>query len=215
MTDTMRAIVLEAPGPPEALTILEVAVPTPAAGWVLIGVKDFGLNRSELHTRQGLASGVTFPRVLGIEAAGVVAQCPGGELVVGQQVVTMMGGMGRTFDGGYAEYTCVPPSQVIPFESDLEWSTLGAVPEMLQTAYGSLTVGLDAQPGQSILIRGGTSSVGMAAAILAKQRNMTVLATTRNPRKSAALTDIGVDHVLIDDGDVAPQVRRVCPGGVD
>lgn len=215
MTDTMRAIVLDAPGPPDALSIRELPVPTPADGWVLIEVKAFGLNRSELHTRQGLASGVTFPRILGIEAAGVVAQCPGGEFPVGQQVVTMMGGMGRTFDGGYAEYTCVPASQVIPFASDLEWSTLGAVPEMLQTAYGSLTVGLDAQPGQSILIRGGTSSVGMTAAVLAKQRNMTVLATTRSANKTAALTDIGVDHALIDDGNVARQVRELLPAGVD
>ena len=104
---------------------------------------------------------------------------------------------------------------MIPFASDLEWSTLGAVPEMLQTAYGSLTVGLDAQPGQSILIRGGTSSVGMAAAVLAKQRNMTVLSTTRSANKTAALTDIGVDHVLIDDGNVARQVREILPAGVD
>src|SRR4051812_7501377 len=215
MVDTMRAVVLDAPGPPDALTIRELPVPTPATGWVLVEVKAFGLNRSELHTRQGLASGVTFPRVLGIEAAGVVTRCPAGEFPVGEQVVTMMGGMGRTFDGGYAEYTCVPASQVIPFASDLEWSTIGAVPEMLQTAYGSLTVGLDAQPGQSILIRGGTSSVGMAAAVLAKQRNMTVLSTTRNPRKATALTDIGVDHVLIDDGNVARQARGIVPAGVD
>src|SRR5216117_4089279 len=164
MTDTMRAIVLDSPGPPDALTIRELRVPTAAAGWVLIEVKAFGLNQSELHTRQGLASGVTFPRVLGIEAAGVVAQCPGGEFPVGQQVVAMMGGMGRVFDGGYAEYTCVPAAQVIAFRSDLDWATLGALPEMLQTSYGSLTIGLDAQPGQSILIRGGTSSIGMATA---------------------------------------------------
>jgi NADPH2:quinone reductase len=215
MAGTMRAIILEAPGPPDALTIRELPVPIPAVGWVLIKVKAFGLNRSELHTRLGLASGVTFPRVPGIEAAGVVAQCPGGEFPVGQQVAAMVGGMGRTFDGGYAEYTCVPASQVIAFRTDLEWSTLGAVPEMLQTAYGSLTVGLDAQPGQSILIRGGTSSVGMATALLAKQRNITVLSTTRNPNKSAALTDIGVDHVLIDNGNVAQQVHGIVPGGVD
>src|SRR5256714_6553368 len=215
MTDAMRAIVLDVPGPPDALTIRQLPVPTPAADWVLIEVKAFGLNRSELHTRQGLASGVTFPRVLGIEAAGVVAQCPGGEFPVGQQVATMMGGMGRTFDGGYAEYTCVPASRVIAFASDLEWSTLGAVPEMLQTAHGSLTVGLDAQPGQSILIRGGTSSVGMATAVLAKQRNMTVLSTTRSPNKTAALTEIGADYVLIDDGNVARQVRDILSAGVD
>jgi NADPH:quinone reductase-like Zn-dependent oxidoreductase len=197
------------------LTIRELPVPVPAIGWVLIEVKAFGLNRSELHTRQGLATGVTFPRVLGIEAAGVVAHCPGGEFPLGKRVVTMMGGMGRTFDGGDAEYTCVPSSQVIAFTSDLDWSTLGAVPEMLQTAYGSLTIGLDARPGQSILVRGGTSSVGMASAVLAKRRNMTVLATTRNASKAAALSDIGVDHVLIDDGNIARHAREIVPDGVD
>jgi NADPH:quinone reductase-like Zn-dependent oxidoreductase/DNA-binding MarR family transcriptional regulator len=216
MPDTMRAVVLDdAPGPPEALTIRELPVPDPAPGQVLIQVRAFGLNRSELHTRLGLAIGVTFPRVLGIEATGVVARCPGGEFAQGQQVMAMMGGMGRQFDGGYAEYTCVPASQVIAFHSDLDWAALGAVPEMLQTAHGSLTVGLDAQPGQSILIRGGTSSVGMATAVLAKQQGMTVLSTTRNPAKAAALTELGVDHVVIDDGAVADKVRAIFPGGVD
>jgi len=215
MTDTMRAVVLDAPGPPEALEIRDLPVPTPEPGWVLIQVRAFGLNRSELHTRLGLAEGVTFPRVLGIEATGVVAACPGGEFEPGQQVVTMMGGMGRQFDGGYAEYTCVPVDQVIPFTSELDWATLGAVPEMLQTAYGSLTVGLDGQPGQSILIRGGTSSIGMATTILAKQRGMTVLSTTRDPARAASLTAIGVDHVIVDDGDVAAQVRAIAPAGVD
>jgi len=214
MARTMRAVVLDAPGPPDALRIRELPVPVPAPGWVLIQVKAFGLNRSELHTRLGLAEGVTFPRVLGIEATGVVVAAPGGEFAPGQQVMAMMGGMGRTFDGGYAEFTCVPARQVLPFESRLDWGVLGAVPEMVQTAYGSLTVGLDAQPGQSLLIRGGTSSVGMATAVLAKLRDMTVLATTRNPAKAAALTAVGVDHVLIDDGKVAAQVRQIFPEGV-
>lgn len=215
MSDMMRAVVLDAPGPPDSLAIRYVPVPVPAPGWVLIGVKAFGLNRSELHTRLGLADGVTFPRVLGIEATGVVADCPGGEFAVGEQVAAMMGGMGRVFDGGYAEYTCVPATQVIPFTSDLDWATLGAVPEMLQTSHGSLTVGLGARPGQSILIRGGTSSVGMATAVLAKRRGMTVLSTTRNPRKADALLAIGVDHVVTDAGRVAERVRAIVPGGVD
>src|SRR3984885_13496902 len=215
MSQTMRAVVLDGPGPPEALVIRDIPVPDPAVGWVLIRVRAFGLNRSELHTRLGLAQGVTFPRVPGIEAVGQVAECPGGEFAPGQQVATLMGGMGRVFDGGYAEYTCVPAGQVIPFRSDLDWSVIGAVPEMLQTASGSLDVGLDARPGQSILIRGGTSSVGMATAVLAKQRGMTVLSTTRSPGKSTALADVGADHVLIDDGQVAGQVRRILAGGAD
>jgi NADPH2:quinone reductase len=212
---TMRAVVLDAPGPPEALEIRELPVPQPSPGWVLIEVKAFGLNRSELHTRLGLAEGVTFPRVLGIEATGIAAACPGGEFPVGAQVAAMMGGMGRTFDGGYAQYTCVPAAQVIAFRSELDWATLGAVPEMLQTSYGSLTIGLDAQPGESLLIRGGTSSVGMATAVLAKRRGMTVLATTRNPEKAAALREIGVDHVVIDDGQVALRTREILPDGVE
>src|SRR5262245_36391553 len=130
MTSTMRAVVLDAPGPPEALQIRELPVPEPERGWVLIEVKAFGLNRSELQTRLGLAGGaVTYPRVLGIEAAGVVAACPGGEFAPGTQVVAMMGGMGRSYDGGYAEFTCVPAAQVIPLVSDLPWSTIGAMPE--------------------------------------------------------------------------------------
>jgi NADPH2:quinone reductase len=211
----MIAVVLEGPGPVEALRLTDLPVPVPEPGWVLIEVKATGLNRSELHTRTGLAQGVTFPRVPGIEATGVVAACPGGELAVGTQVAAMMGGMGRTFDGGYAEYTCVPVRQVVPFVSDLPWSVLGAVPEMLQTAHGSLTVGLDVQEGQTLLVRGGTSSVGMAAAALAKRRGLTVLSTTRDAARGDLLRELGVDHVLVDDGPLASAVRRIVPGGVD
>jgi NADPH:quinone reductase len=211
----MRAVVLDAPGPPEALQIHHLPIPVPEAGQVLIEIKAFGLNRSELHTRLGLAEGVVFPRVLGIEATGIVAACPGGEFQEGQQVVAMMGGMGRTIDGGYAEFTCVPVHQVISFVSTLDWATIGAVPEMLQTSYGSLTIGLDGKSGQSILIRGGTSSIGMATAILAKDLGMTVLSTTRNAGKIAALESIGVDYVVVDNGEISPQVREIVPGGVD
>jgi NADPH:quinone reductase len=212
---TMRAVVLDGPGPPAALRIEERPVPQPRSGWVLIRVRAFGLNRSELHTRLGLAEGVTFPRVLGIEATGEVVSAPGGEFAPGQQVMTLMGGMGRIFDGGYAEYTSVPAGQVIPFRSSLDWSVLGAIPEMLQTAHGSLTVGLDARPGQSILIRGGTSSVGMTAAILGVKRGLTVLSTSRSEKKLDALRGIGVHHPLLDDGEVARQVRALLGDGVD
>src|SRR5918995_6433190 len=116
----------------EALQLREVPDPVPQPGWVLVEVRAAGLNRSELHTRLGMAEGMVWPRVLGLEAAGVVVDCPGGEFEVGTQVVAMMGGMGRQFDGGYAELTCVPVRQVIPFKSSLPWSVPGAVPEMLQ-----------------------------------------------------------------------------------
>lgn len=215
MARTMRAVVLTEPGPVENLVLKEIPVPDPPPGWVRIAVRAFGLNRSELHTRLGLAEGVTFPRVLGIEAVGVVDAASGTDLQTGQQVATMLGGMGRTFDGGYAEYTVVPRGQVIPFRSTLPWNILGAVPETLQTAYGSLTIGLDLQRGQSLLIRGGTSSVGLAAATIAKDLGATVLSTTRQPDRANALKAHGVDHVLVDTGQVAPTVRDLFPDGVD
>ena len=152
----------------------------------------------------------------GIEAAGTVDAAPAGSgLAPGQQVVAMMGDMGRTYDGGYAEYTSVPLSQVIPVDTDLPWEVLGALPEMVQTAYGSLTTGLDLQPGQSLLIRGGTSSVGLAAAALARWRGATVLSTTRRADRLGYLKERGVHHPLLDAGEVAPAVRELYPDGVD
>ncbi|MCH7584400.1 MAG: zinc-binding dehydrogenase [Acidobacteria bacterium] len=215
MTDTMKAIVLDGPGPPEALHIRHLPVPAERHGWVRIRVEAFGLNRSELHTRLGLAEGVTFPRVLGIECAGTVDAAPGTDLTPGQKVVAMMGGMGRRFDGGYAQYTLVPSSQIIPIDTDLDWETVGALPEMLQTSYGSLTKGLDAQPGQTLLIRGGTSSIGMATASLAKDMGLTVISTTRRPERTQALVDAGVDHAIVDSGEIADEVRKIVPDGVD
>ncbi|PWD51561.1 NADPH:quinone reductase [Serinibacter arcticus] len=216
MTETMRAVVLDEPGPATNLHVRRVPLPRPAPGWVRIRVKAFGLNRSEVMTRVGHSgAAVIYPRILGIEAVGVVDLDLTGTFREGQQVATLMGDMGRAFDGGYAEFTCVPVAQVIPFSSDLDWSLIGAVPEMLQTAHGSLTVGLDARPGQTLLVRGGTSSVGMATAVLAKRLGLTVLSTTRSPAKAEALTAIGVDHVIVDDGDIAARVRAIVPGGVD
>lgn len=212
---TMRAIVVDRPGPPEVLQLLNLPIPQTDRGQVLIQVKAFGLNRSELHFRQGVASSGTFPRVPGIEATGVVAAAPGGEFTAGEQVVTMTGGMGRAFDGGYAEYVVVPAGQVIPFRSDLPWAQLGAVPEMLQTASGSLAVGVRPEPGDALLIRGGTSSIGLALIVLAKQRGLTVCATTRREQAREQLERLGADHVLIDDGAVADQVRAITPHGVD
>jgi NADPH:quinone reductase-like Zn-dependent oxidoreductase len=213
---TMRAIVLDAPGPPDALVLREVPKPEPRQGWVLLRVEAFGLNRSELHTRLGLADpDVTFPRVPGIEAAGVIEAAPGTDLPIGSKAVAMVGGMGRSFDGGYAEYTLVPARCVIPVKTELDWARLGALPEVLQTAWGSLTIGIGLSEGGTLLVRGGTSSVGMMAAILAKRRGATVLSTTRRADRADALRAIGVDHVLVDDGHIAAAVRRIVPNGVD
>ena len=211
----MRAVVLTGPGGVEKLELQDRPLPEPGPGQVRIRVKAFGINRSELHLRLGYAEGAHFPIVPGIEAVGVVDAAPGSDLQSGQQVAALMGGMGRSYDGGYAEYTVVPRAQVIPFASGLPWPVLGAVPETLQTAYGSLTTGLDLRAGQTLLIRGGTSALGYATAALARDLGATVLATTRQPGRLAELAAHGVHHPVLDDGRVAARVRDLLPGGVD
>ncbi|BCL39962.1 zinc-binding alcohol dehydrogenase family protein [Nostoc sp. MS1] len=211
----MKAIVLESPGDPTALKLKQMTKPSPQPGWVLIKVKAFGLNRSEMFTRQGYSQGVQLPRVLGIECVGVVEAAPETAFEPGQKVAAIMGGMGRAFDGSYAEYTCVPQTCVFPINSNLDWSVLGAIPEMFQTAYGSLVSGLNVQAGQTLLVRGGSSSVGMAATHLAKQMGLTVVATTRNSSKIKALQANGADHVVIDTGEIVTSIRQSYSKGFD
>ncbi|MFE9819939.1 alcohol dehydrogenase catalytic domain-containing protein [Streptomyces sp. NPDC005773] len=214
---TMRAVVVTRPGGLDALEIKDVPVPVRKPGWVRIRVKAFGVNESEVTTRKGESDAeVTYPRVPGIEGVGVVEEADGaGGLRPGQQVATMMGNMGRSFDGAYAQYVTVPAAQVIPFETSLPWEVVGALPEMFQTAYGSLTTGLGLRAGQTLLIRGGTSTVGLSAATIAKDFGATVLSTTRSPGRAGELTAVGVDHPLVDDGTLADQVRALLPDGVD
>lgn len=211
----MKAAVLLAPGGPEKFVIEERTLPIPGQDEVLVRVRAFGLNRSELMTRKGLSPGVIFPRVLGIECVGEVVLDPSGEFQEGQKVAAFMGGMGRDFDGSYSEYAVLPKSILYPFDSQLAWEQLGAMPEMFQTVYGSLHLALKIQKNETLLIRGGTSSIGMLATQLAKISGLRVVATTRNPQKEQLLLQNGADQVLIDNGSLSVKLKQDFPGGVN
>ena len=213
----MRAIVLHHPGPPSALKIETLPVPQPKPGELLMRVNAFGLNRSELFTRLGYSPNVKLPRVLGIEATGIVAECPGKEFEKDEVLMTCMGGLGREVDGGYAEYCLIRSDfarRVDPKGLSLE--VLGALPEMLQTSWGALNRSLKVKEAETLLNRGGTTLVGLAAIAIARSQRVSVIATTRNKDREALLKSYGADHVVIDSGIIANgPALEICPEGVD
>ena len=203
----MKAWIIREAGGPDHFSLEDVDRPEPRPGWALIRIRAFGLNRSEWFTRNGDSPSVKFPRVLGIECVGEVVDGGGLDLEIGSSVAAIMGGMGREFDGSYAEYTLVPHSCVFPLSTNLPWENLAALPEMLQTTHGSLHTGLDIDRAESILIRGGTSSIGMAALALARDAGLFVATTSRSPSKIEMLEAAGADEVWIDGGSLAQQLK--------
>ncbi|MBN1791334.1 MAG: zinc-binding dehydrogenase [Bacteroidales bacterium] len=212
----MKAVVLYKTCSPLELTVSDIPIPEMKPGWVLIRVKAFGLNRSELMMREyeGNASYIRLPRVLGIECAGEIADPSDSAFHEGQQVVALMGGMGRSFDGSYAEYTLVPVKNVFTVDTDLNWNELAAIPETYFTAYGSLFQSLQLSSSDILLVRGGTSAAGLSAIQLARCTGATVLATTRKDYKREVLLRQGTDNVLIEDGTIKEQVLEIRPDGV-
>ena len=199
----MKAIVISSFGGPEVLTVTELPDPVPAAGEVLIAVKAFGLNHAEAYMRSGNFGEAA--EVTGIECAGTVVADPSGRLADGTAVVAILGGMGRTRNGSYAELVTVPASNVVPVSTSLPWTDLVALPEVYATAWAGLYQNLDLRPGQTVLIRGATSALGQAAVNVAAGGGATVIATTRNPARVSLLEQIGAKTVLIDDGGLADQ----------
>lgn len=204
----MKAWIIRKAGGPEQFQLEDLETPNSRNGWALIRIRAFGLNRSEWFTRRGDSPTVRFPRVLGIECVGEIVDAGGLDLEPGTTVAAIMGGMGRDFDGSYAEYTLVPHECVFAIRTRLTWEKLAALPEMLQTTHGSLYAGLEINRAESLLIRGGTSSIGMAALALAKHAGLKVGTTTRGPGKIEELKAAGADEVWIDNGEIHQQINE-------
>lgn len=196
----MKAVIINKPGPAENLKYHEIPKPQIKEGWSLVKIKGFGINHSEIFTREGKSPSVQFPRILGIECVGVIEESTDKEnLPVGQTVISIMGEMGRDFDGSYAEYTLIPNKQIYPVNTRLEWNILAAIPETYYTAYGSL-LSLNINNADNILVRGATSSLGVAFMKLTKflYPDVSVTGTTRNLTKKQLLLNEGFDKVIVD-----------------
>ncbi len=204
--ENMRAIVLEKFGGLDSLVHTQIPKPLPKAGEVVIAVKGFGLNHAETHMRRG--EWAEAAEVSGIECVGIVDSCPGGEFPVGARVAALMGGLGRTINGSYAEFTRVPASNVVAVDSDLPWSQLAALPETYATAWTCLFRNLNLTAGQTLVIRGATSSFGQAAVKLAVNAGARVIATTRDPERFAMLGSFGVARVEKEAPNLAARIAE-------
>ncbi len=200
----MRAIVIEKFGGLDSLVYKELPVPEPKVGHVLIEVRAFGINHAEMHMRKGEWA-ESMP-VSGIECVGVVKACPGGEFQVGSKVAALMGGMGRTINGSYAEYTLVPASNVVLIESSLPWEELAAIPESYSVAWTCLFRNLEVTKGQTLLIRGATSALGQAALKLAVNAGVNVIATTRNKERFALLESLGAVRAELEGPELSQRL---------
>jgi len=206
---TMKAVVLDKTTKAEEITISEVAIPDVRPGWVLIKIKAFGLNHSEqiLRLNEIRADYIQKPIIPGIECVGEIVDPSDSDLSVGQKVVALMGGMGRSFNGGYAEYALLPRRIVFSVNSDLPWEALGAVPETYFTAWGSLFECLHLQPSDTLLIRGATCALGYAALQIAKSLGCCVIATTHRESKLVMISE--ADETVLDDGKLTGKLHGV------
>ncbi|OMC49356.1 alcohol dehydrogenase [Mycobacterium sp. IS-2888] len=202
----MRAIILKGFGGLDSLVYADIPKPLPKNGEVVIKVQGFGINHAEMHMRRG--EWAEAAEVSGIECVGTVDSCPGGEFPVGAKVAALMGGLGRTINGSYAEYTRVRAANVALIESDLPWSDLAALPETYATAWTCLFRNLNLAAGQTLVLRGATSSFGQAALKMAVAAEARVIATTRSSKRISMLENLGAARVELERPDLAAHIAE-------
>jgi NADPH2:quinone reductase len=209
----MKAVVITAYGGPENLALVERPEPERKAGMVRVAVKALGLNHAETYFRSGVWGDVA--EISGIECVGEVIEDPDGALPPGQAVFALMGGLGRTLNGSYAEQVSAPATNVVPIETrGLSWETLAAIPETYATAWTCLNANLSLKAGQYLVIRGGTSALGLAAINLAVRAGASVIATSRKPERAAMIEALGAAFAL-ETSDFGQRLLVDRPAGVD
>lgn len=207
----MRAVVLTKPTKAEDIVLSEVEMPKVKTGWVLVRIKAFGLNHSEQILREFEIKNdyIQKPVIPGIECVGEIADACDSGMGIGQKIVALMGGMGRSFDGSYAEYALLPVHHVFPVESKLSWTEMGAIPETYFTAWGSQFQCLRLKKEDKLLVRGATCALGYAAIQLAKALGCTVIGTTHKADKLSLLEQAGCDGCILDNGTIKGKVSGV------
>ena len=212
----MKAIVINGCCKAEDLKVSEVPIPKVRKGWVLVKVHAAGLNHSEAILRKYEADNdyIITPVVPGIECVGEIADASDSGFKPGDKVIALMGGMGRSFNGSYAEYALLPTKNVFCVDSTLDWLSLAAIPETYYTAYGSLTECLMLSAGDTLLVRGATSTVGQASIQLAKALGAKVIGACRRESSFEMLKAIGADHCIIDYGHISKQILPIRPNKI-
>src|SRR5262249_45656610 len=202
----MRAILRKQFGGPEGLEIRESPEPERKAGHTVIQVKAFGLTHAELHMRKG--EWAEIADVSGIECVGVVKSCPGGEFAPGTKVAALMGGLGRTINGSYAESTRAPVSNVAAIESDLSYAERAAMPATYAAAWTCVVRSRQIAQGQTLVIRGATSSFGQAALTMAVNAGAKVIATTRSRDRFPMLESLGAVRAEVEGPDLSRRIAE-------
>ena len=210
----MIAIEIKEPGEPEVLVAVERQMPVPAGGEVLIRVAAAGVNRPDVFQRRGrYAPPPGASDIPGLEVSGTIETVGPGvtELRAGDAVCALLTG------GGYAEYCVAPAPQCLPVPRGMDLVTAAAIPETFFTVWTNVFQRGRLQPGESLLVHGGSSGIGTTAIQLAKARGSRVIATAGSAEKCAACERLGAERCInYRDGDFVDAVRRLTGGrGVD